>query len=201
MSVAAQPAAQPALRLGARVLLLDPHDRVLLIHARDPDDPAHHWWELPGGGIGPDEPAPEAARRELAEHSGASAVPPRTGAVVPHRAQRAQRCLQARHHGLPVALEIAHGACRPQIEQVRISQGRHVPQSGPPAVRTLTLRLRPHWAHSSRLTGSLTRQLGQIGCPCSSRAAGSFTVPHRAHCRVLVLATQLRQHHSPSIRR
>lgn len=32
-----------APRLGARVLLLDPLDRVLLIHARDPDDPGHHW--------------------------------------------------------------------------------------------------------------------------------------------------------------
>ena len=67
--------------------------------------------------------------------------------------------------------------------------------------RTLTLRFRPHWAHSSRLAGSLTRQLGQIGCPFSSRAAGSRTVPHRAHRRALVLATQLRQHHSPPIRR
>ncbi|MGH3829020.1 MAG: NUDIX domain-containing protein [Pseudonocardiaceae bacterium] len=38
-------------RLGARVLLLDPLDRVLLIHARDPEDPGHHWWELPGGGL------------------------------------------------------------------------------------------------------------------------------------------------------
>jgi len=64
-------AVQPAeLRLGARVLLLDPRDRVLLIHARDPDDLAHHWWELPGGGIDPDEPAHEAARRELAEETG-----------------------------------------------------------------------------------------------------------------------------------
>ena len=34
------------------------------------------------------------------------------------RAHRAQRCLHARHHGLPVALEITHGACVPQIEQV-----------------------------------------------------------------------------------
>jgi 8-oxo-dGTP pyrophosphatase MutT (NUDIX family) len=32
--------------------------------------PAHHWWELPGGGLGADEPAPEAARRELAEETG-----------------------------------------------------------------------------------------------------------------------------------
>jgi 8-oxo-dGTP pyrophosphatase MutT (NUDIX family) len=38
-------------RVGARVLLLDPLDRVLLIHARDPEDPGHHWWELPGGGL------------------------------------------------------------------------------------------------------------------------------------------------------
>ncbi|SES47970.1 NUDIX domain-containing protein [Actinokineospora terrae] len=38
-------------RIGARVLLLDPADRVLLIHALDPTDPDHHWWELPGGGL------------------------------------------------------------------------------------------------------------------------------------------------------
>ena len=68
MPDAAKPAAE--LRLGARVLLLDPDDCVLLIHARDPDDLAHHWWELPGGGIDPDEPTQEAARRELAEETG-----------------------------------------------------------------------------------------------------------------------------------
>ena len=96
---------------------------------------------------------------------------------------------------------MTHGASRPQMEQVSVCQGRQVGQSGPSAVRTLTLRFRPHWAHSSRLAGSLTRQLGQTGWPCSSRAAGSRIVPQRAHCRVLVLATQLRQHHSPSIRR
>lgn len=38
-------------RIGARVLLLDHLNRVLLMHARDPDDPDHHWWELPGGGL------------------------------------------------------------------------------------------------------------------------------------------------------
>ena len=70
MSVVTQPSAEPTLRLGARVLLLDPCDRVLLIHARDPDDPAHHWWELPGGGMDADEPARETARRELAEETG-----------------------------------------------------------------------------------------------------------------------------------
>ncbi|ANN17245.1 NUDIX domain-containing protein [Amycolatopsis orientalis] len=57
-------------RVGARVLLLDAHDRVLLIHARDPDDPAHHWWELPGGGLDNNETLTAAAQREVAEESG-----------------------------------------------------------------------------------------------------------------------------------
>ncbi|WP_233573794.1 NUDIX domain-containing protein [Amycolatopsis panacis] len=57
-------------RIGARVLLLDPADRVLLIHALDPTDPEHHWWELPGGGLHEGEDLRTAACRELAEESG-----------------------------------------------------------------------------------------------------------------------------------
>jgi hypothetical protein len=143
-------------------------------------------------------PAPGRAQ---AEHSGASAVPARTGATVPQREQRAQRCLHARHQGLPVALEITHGPCCPQIEQVSIFQGRQFSHSGPAGVRVLTGRRRPHPAHSSWLAGSVIRQFGHSGRPCSSRVAASRTVPHRAHGWARVLATQLRQHHSPSIRR
>jgi 8-oxo-dGTP pyrophosphatase MutT (NUDIX family) len=60
----------PAPRLGARVLLLDRANRVLLIHARDPDDPGHHWWELPGGGCDPGEQLTDTAIREVAEETG-----------------------------------------------------------------------------------------------------------------------------------
>ncbi|WP_410628340.1 NUDIX domain-containing protein [Amycolatopsis sp. cmx-8-4] len=44
--------------------------KVLLIHARDPDDPGHHWWELPGGGQDAGEKLEDTARREITEETG-----------------------------------------------------------------------------------------------------------------------------------
>jgi hypothetical protein len=63
-------ATAPTLRPGARVLLLDPADRVLLLHATDPTAHTRHWWELPGGGLQPGETTTAACRRELAEETG-----------------------------------------------------------------------------------------------------------------------------------
>jgi 8-oxo-dGTP pyrophosphatase MutT (NUDIX family) len=57
-------------RLGGRLLLLDPADRLLLIHAHDPQQPSHHWWELPGGGVQDGESTQAAAVREVTEETG-----------------------------------------------------------------------------------------------------------------------------------
>ncbi|RZU10736.1 NUDIX domain-containing protein [Streptomyces sp. BK239] len=62
------------LRKVARVVLLDPEDRILLLHGHEPDDPADDWWFTPGGGVEGDETREEAALRELAEETGITEV-------------------------------------------------------------------------------------------------------------------------------
>jgi 8-oxo-dGTP pyrophosphatase MutT (NUDIX family) len=62
-----------AERAGARVVVLDGDERVLLLRGRDPVQPrGHSWWFTPGGGLNPGETAEEAARRELREETGLS---------------------------------------------------------------------------------------------------------------------------------
>ncbi|MEV0640370.1 NUDIX hydrolase [Streptomyces sp. NPDC050619] len=62
------------LRRVARVVLLDPRDRILLLHGHEPDDPADDWWFTPGGGLEGDETREDAALRELAEETGITEV-------------------------------------------------------------------------------------------------------------------------------
>jgi 8-oxo-dGTP pyrophosphatase MutT (NUDIX family) len=58
-------------RRSGRLLVLDPHDRLLLLHARDPYYPElGPWWEVPGGGVDPGEDTVAAAVREVAEETG-----------------------------------------------------------------------------------------------------------------------------------
>ena len=78
MGAEATPAGQDTYRGGlrrvARVVLLDPDDRILLLHGHEPDDPADDWWFTPGGGVEGDETREEAARRELLEETGIADV-------------------------------------------------------------------------------------------------------------------------------
>lgn len=56
--------------IGARVLALDPDDRVLLLLSIDPDAPERRWLDLPGGKSFPGESQTETAKRELREEAG-----------------------------------------------------------------------------------------------------------------------------------
>lgn len=58
----------PIARVGGRVLLVDPEDRVLLIHERLEDGSTH--WLTPGGGVEADESPRVAAEREAFEEVG-----------------------------------------------------------------------------------------------------------------------------------
>jgi ADP-ribose pyrophosphatase YjhB (NUDIX family) len=60
-------------RLAARVVLLDPDDRVLLMRYDDGPPNGSHW-TTPGGGLNEGEDYPDAALRELTEETGWSDI-------------------------------------------------------------------------------------------------------------------------------
>lgn len=57
-------------RQAARVIVLDPGDRVLMARGHDVDEPDRHWWFTVGGGIDAGEDPRGAAVRELREETG-----------------------------------------------------------------------------------------------------------------------------------
>jgi 8-oxo-dGTP pyrophosphatase MutT (NUDIX family) len=66
--VTSSPPNAPIARVGGRALLVDPHDRVLLIH--EEIEGAGRHWLTPGGGLDPDEHPRDAAVREALEETG-----------------------------------------------------------------------------------------------------------------------------------
>ncbi|CAL9555586.1 hypothetical protein SUDANB120_04535 [Streptomyces sp. enrichment culture] len=68
------PAGAARFRKVSRVVLLDPADRILLLHGFEPAAPEVDWWFTPGGGLEGAETREEAALRELAEETGITEV-------------------------------------------------------------------------------------------------------------------------------
>jgi 8-oxo-dGTP pyrophosphatase MutT (NUDIX family) len=62
-------------RRGARVVLLDDADRVLLVRGHDVDQPGRTWWFTVGGGIDAGESDVDAAVREVREETGIALDP------------------------------------------------------------------------------------------------------------------------------
>ncbi len=76
-------------RAVARVFLIDPDDRVLLLHDHDPRAPGlPEFWLTPGGGLDPGEQAATAAVREIWEETGLRLDPGALGPVVLSRRVR-----------------------------------------------------------------------------------------------------------------
>jgi 8-oxo-dGTP pyrophosphatase MutT (NUDIX family) len=71
-------------RQGARVLLVDAADRVLLLHGADPARPDHSYWFTAGGGLDAGETPAEGAARELYEETGLAVGPGELGEPVWH---------------------------------------------------------------------------------------------------------------------
>jgi 8-oxo-dGTP pyrophosphatase MutT (NUDIX family) len=75
---------EPVRRRAARVILLGPTDRVLLLHGYDPARPDHTYWFTVGGGLDEGETPAQGAARELAEETGLTVEPERLGEPVFH---------------------------------------------------------------------------------------------------------------------
>jgi 8-oxo-dGTP pyrophosphatase MutT (NUDIX family) len=69
-----EPKTTPEDREAARVVLLDPQQRILLLRCRSGDEDGTHFWITPGGGLHDGETHEQAALRELREEVGLEGV-------------------------------------------------------------------------------------------------------------------------------
>ncbi|HEY0934435.1 MAG TPA: NUDIX domain-containing protein [Trebonia sp.] len=72
----------PIWRPTARLLVVDPDERVLLLRAADDNDARKTYWFTPGGGVQRGETVRAAAVRELAEETGFACTEAELGPVV-----------------------------------------------------------------------------------------------------------------------
>jgi 8-oxo-dGTP pyrophosphatase MutT (NUDIX family) len=72
-------------RRAARVLLVDPAGRTLLLHGGDPARPGLRYWFTPGGGLNGEETPAQGAARELFEETGLRVEPGALGDPIWHQ--------------------------------------------------------------------------------------------------------------------
>jgi 8-oxo-dGTP pyrophosphatase MutT (NUDIX family) len=75
-------AQDPIARRAARVIVVDPADRVLLLRGSDVRTPADRYWVTVGGGLDEGESPADAAVRELFEETGLRVAPEALGEPV-----------------------------------------------------------------------------------------------------------------------
>ena len=80
-------------RLAARVIVIAPDNRILLLRAAD-EQFGVHWWVLPGGGLQPGEGFEDAAVREVLEETGLSVA--------------VSQCVWTRQHSFEFNGEVVH---------------------------------------------------------------------------------------------
>jgi 8-oxo-dGTP pyrophosphatase MutT (NUDIX family) len=80
--MAAMTPTEPIARRAARVIVVDPEDRVLLLRGHDPAEPERGYWFTVGGGLDDDESPAAAAVRELFEETGLRIDPAALGEPV-----------------------------------------------------------------------------------------------------------------------